>query len=167
MELINARQRYCCYWWVEVLELILFRIWDFGFQGCCNSKREGWCSTSNEISVQSLGASLFVFAPVDGLFMHVPTPQVSRSLPRTHLQGWFLFIGVDICFWHEGQRNQKWWLSRLPLSFFLCNETRPPTRWLMNVFCWFRSYILQVYTDGRPNISAHGRKATIRDFYGP
>lgn len=25
---------------------------------------------------------------------------------------------------------------------------------------------MQVYTDGRPNISTHGRKATIKDFYG-
>ncbi|KAG7029236.1 hypothetical protein SDJN02_07574, partial [Cucurbita argyrosperma subsp. argyrosperma] len=23
-----------------------------------------------------------------------------------------------------------------------------------------------VYTDGRPNISAHGRKATVKEFYG-
>ncbi|XP_034689406.1 E3 ubiquitin-protein ligase AIRP2 isoform X2 [Vitis riparia] len=29
----------------------------------------------------------------------------------------------------------------------------------------FHILIYKVYTDGRPNISAHGRKATIRDFY--
>ncbi|XP_052204644.1 E3 ubiquitin-protein ligase AIRP2-like [Diospyros lotus] len=29
----------------------------------------------------------------------------------------------------------------------------------------FHILVYKVYTDGRPNISAHGRKATIRDFY--
>ena len=99
--------RYRCYWLVEVLELIFLQIWDFGFQGCCNSKREGWCSTSNEISIQSIDASRFAFAPVDGLFVHLSTPQISESLPHTHLQGWFLFIGVYICSSHEGSRNQR------------------------------------------------------------
>ncbi|KAL0004426.1 hypothetical protein SO802_011987 [Lithocarpus litseifolius] len=30
---------------------------------------------------------------------------------------------------------------------------------------FFHILVYEVYTDGRPNISTHGRKATIRDFY--
>ncbi|XP_050276388.1 E3 ubiquitin-protein ligase AIRP2-like isoform X2 [Quercus robur] len=30
---------------------------------------------------------------------------------------------------------------------------------------FFHILVYKVYTDGRPNISTHGRKATIRDFY--
>lgn len=32
-------------------------------------------------------------------------------------------------------------------------------------FHYLLFYLIQVYTDGRPTISTHGRKATIRDFY--
>ncbi|XP_075636881.1 E3 ubiquitin-protein ligase AIRP2-like [Castanea sativa] len=30
---------------------------------------------------------------------------------------------------------------------------------------FFHILVYKIYTDGRPNISTHGRKATIRDFY--
>lgn len=46
------------------------------------------------------------------------------------------------------------------LEMWLCFSVYV-SEFFFSVICF-----LQVYTDGRPNISAHGRKATVKDFYG-
>ena len=54
-----------------------------GLQGFCNSKSEKRCTPSDEIGLQSLGTPPFVLAPMDGLFLHVFAPQISKSFPCT------------------------------------------------------------------------------------
>lgn len=49
-------------------------------------------------------------------------------------------------------------------TFFLFFSSRQCFH--ISVFCSKISEFSQVYTDGRPRISRHGRKATISDFYG-
>lgn len=66
----------------------------------------------------------------------------------------------------------------LDLFHILIYKVPPPVRRIRNcptynsllnclyMFIDCPSCFCQVYSDGRPNISTHGRKATIRDFYG-
>lgn len=140
-------------------DLICLFIWFFqllllGLQACCNSKSQTWFISPNEIGLQSICSTLSIFYAMGGFFMHLYTSQIPKYLPHTCLQGWFLFSWLVQCWvicWRCG-------FVFLFIYIYLS----------LSLFCHMMSVIgfVQVYTDGRPNISTHGRKATIKDFYG-
>lgn len=75
---------------------------------------------------------------MDGLFLLMSSSNISKPFSCTYLQGLYLFF-----------------------FFFLPDNVSTFLFFVLK----FPSFS-QVYTDGRPRISRHGRKATISDFYG-
>ncbi|KAF8378167.1 hypothetical protein HHK36_029504 [Tetracentron sinense] len=58
----------------------------------CNPKSQGWCISSNEIGLQSIGTPVSVFAPMDGMLLYMSIPKISKPLPHNYIQGCLLFM---------------------------------------------------------------------------